>query len=738
MKPLYIIVIVLALATLSSLLAFRQEAKAALMKIIYPVLIDRGLVGYWTMNGTDIDWFTGVVSDKSGSGNNGNQFRMSTTTSPVMGVVGQGLDFIGNNYISVPDSDSLDFAGATNSFTFMAWFKPTGTCSGNCRIMDKLFSQQYLIFRAAGANSAAFVMIGAQSLSVGATPENAWSFVAGVYTPGAVTGELKGYLNGVFINSRSMTASSIVPNAQPFRIGSTDAGGEIFNGSIDEVRIYNRALSAAEILYLYQKSAPATSNKISSDQNDLLTSGLTGYWSFDGPTIDWGSSPTVRNVISGVTSSLSGFSKISSPVLGMVGQGLLFQGTSQNSISVSNASNQIIPDSNAAFSIALWFKPKSNFSSSNVGRGLIGNETFGVSGFRWALINNGGGKLQFWSSQNGGSILMTSTNAIATSTWNHVTVSYTGSSAAMYLNGSLNVEDTSGTIVSNTNNILISDSLSASNFFDGIMDEVRVYNRALSAAEVKYLYDKSAPATATKISSDQNSEQTSGLVGLWSFNGPDINWATGVVSDRSGSGNNGVPVNMSTTTSPVMGIVGQGLSFDGVDDYVTMGDVLDFERTDSFTLFAWIKSADVPGAAGAISIIIGKQNNSSPFSGYDLSISSATDVLEFELMNTLTTSDLRIRGTTDVIDGKWHQVAVVYGGTSAASGATFYIDGRVDTTATIVANTLDATTITAFPLQIGTNNSGASRFPGAMDEVRVYNRALSSGEIQELYRSGAR
>src|SRR3989338_722143 len=133
-RTLYISVIILSVIALFSFLAFRQEAKAALMKIIYPVLIDRGLVGYWTMNGSDIDWATGVVSDASGNGNTGQLISMSTTTSPVIGIVGQGLKFTLSDNINLGATNNLAFA-TTSSFTMSAWIKSDSISSfsdSNC------------------------------------------------------------------------------------------------------------------------------------------------------------------------------------------------------------------------------------------------------------------------------------------------------------------------------------------------------------------------------------------------------------------------------------------------------------------------------------------------------------------------------------------------------------------------------------------------------------------------------
>src|SRR5690606_20679208 len=113
---------------------------------------------------------------------------------------------------------------------------------------------------------------------------------------------------------------------------------------------------------------------------------------------------------------------------------------------------------------------------------------------------------------------------------------------------------------------------SVSRYANGVIDEPRIYNRALSADEVKNLYDLGTPQT---VNASQNSSMTSGLVGEWSFNGADISGTTAY--DRSGSGNNGTLTNGPT---PTFGKVGQALSFDGTDDYISVADpasgVLDF------------------------------------------------------------------------------------------------------------------------------------------------------------------
>src|SRR3989338_5345117 len=81
-----------------------------------------------------------------------------------------------------------------------------------------------------------------------------------------------------------------------------------------------------------------------------------------------------------------------------------------------------------------------------------------------------------------------------------------------------------------------------------------------------------------------------GLVGFWSFDGPDMSQSTNNVwaLDRSGQGNNGQLTNMATSSARKIGKIGQALDFDGVDDYVNVPDATSLD-VDSFTISTWAK-----------------------------------------------------------------------------------------------------------------------------------------------------
>ena len=91
-----------------------------------------------------------------------------------------------------------------------------------------------------------------------------------------------------------------------------------------------------------------------------------------------------------------------------------------------------------------------------------------------------------------------------------------------------------------------------------------------------------------------------GLGGYWSFD----DGAGTAASDLSGSGNAGTLTNMDSATDWVAGKRGKALDFDGSNDYVTMGDVLDM-GTGDFTVSVWVKTTDASGTVrGIVNIIV--------------------------------------------------------------------------------------------------------------------------------------
>jgi hypothetical protein len=193
------------------------------------------------------------IADSSGNGNTG---IISGATWTSGGIYGNALSFNGTDAsVSIPDSASLDL---TNGMTLEAWVKPSAPASGQSAIVAKEQTNDpfnvvaYALYSADGSGNAPSVHgtfnyrgqnYGQSATGAASLPTNTWSYVAGTFD-GAM---LRLYVNGQLAGSRIVTFNApLTTTTAPLRIGG-DFANEFFAGLIDEVRVYNRALSQVEI-----------------------------------------------------------------------------------------------------------------------------------------------------------------------------------------------------------------------------------------------------------------------------------------------------------------------------------------------------------------------------------------------------------------------------------------------------------------------------------------------------------
>jgi hypothetical protein len=232
-------------------------------------------------------------------------------------------------------------------------------------------------------------------------------------------------------------------------------------------------------------------------------------------------------------------------------------------------------------------------------------------------------------------------------------------------------------------------------------------------------------------------EIPSGLVGWWTMDGRDVKWTSGTAAtiiDRSNNGNNGILTNMEQLTAPVIGKIGQALSFDAVNDCVNVGLSASLDITGAVTVSAWVKSNYSVYNSGFRSIatkssVAGSQATQQ----FHLADGGKYDAT-FVVGNTST--NLGSATVTNALPrGVWSHVLGTYNGTDRT---TLYLNGvRVDTDYSAGFGALQ---------QSGKNfNIGAShgstpcnsaRYDGTIDDVRIYNRALSASEAKTIYREG--
>jgi hypothetical protein len=239
----------------------------------------------------------------------------------------------------------------------------------------------------------------------------------------------------------------------------------------------------------------------------------------------------------------------------------------------------------------------------------------------------------------------------------------------------------------------------------GQIDELRIYSRALTATEIQANFNALKPAGGTTgpgtVTSTPNSQA------YWRFDDGSGNAA----SDATGHGNTGTLQNGAGWTT---GVHGTAVNLDGVDDYVSI--VNSFRLTSAnFTLDAWIKGDPTMEQFGRIL-------DSGYATGFALGRNGGGRQVLFEFRGSP-----YLISTTEAIDNTWHHVAVVKSGGTA----TIYVDGAAQGS---VAVNPDVPTNT-LPLWIGYNPGEGTRghWKGQLDEVHIYDRALSAAEVQANY-----
>jgi len=174
----------------------------------------------------------------------------------------------------------------------------------------------------------------------------------------------------------------------------------------------------------------------------------------------------------------------------------------------------------------------------------------------------------------------------------------------------------------------------------------------------------------------------------------------------------------------------KSIEFDGADDHITMGNVLDFSKTDSFSFSCWIKR----DALGSEQVILGKIDNASPYKGYELCLlSSNTYRVMFRNSNPAYQRFIRNSSST-IADTNWHHIAFTYDGSGSVSGVNLYLDGSLDNGST--TGTLNSDMTNSFPFCISSRNQATAFFSGNIDEVGVFNSELSASDITAIYNSG--
>ncbi len=286
-------------------------------------------------------------------------------------------------------------------------------------------------------------------------------------------------------------------------------------------------------------------------------------------------------------------------------------------------------------------------------------------------------------------------------TWHHVAIV---NGVGVYIDGVLDIPSTMGGLTATE--VLYIGGPPYNEYFNGLIDEVAIYDRALTEKEIQQHYMNGLNGLGYEV---ECVPPPSDMVSWWPGDGD---------ADDIADGNNGTLENGAKFAD---GMVDQAFEFDGVDDYVEMPDSpsLDLVGTD-FTIDFWLKTTDLEALYVKKYYMHG---------GPGWAIGQTTG----NLHNQLCFWDAygwRHSGVS-VTTGSWVHIAVV--GRISTSQLSWYINGT-EVSITPFSPIQDSVA----PIYFGTEVPGGPfHLDGLLDEVEIFNRALSAAEIQAIYQAGS-
>lgn len=481
------------------------------------------------------------------------------------------------------------------------------------------------------------------------------------------------FINGALANSKAVSGT-LKATTHPLGIGF-DAidNGSYFNGSLDEVLIYNYALTDGEVaaLYTQQSTFPGSTSDIVADYGlngdasdaSQFNNDATGSATFGANRFGWANNTSVFNGADSLTAP-------NSPAL------------------------------NSDFAtVSFWVK---------MDELPVSGEAFLVSNGGWQqrmkISVPGHGKVVFTTNASSGISDMDAGggNELVPGVWAHVAAVHDGTNDIIYINGvQANSKAVGGTLNKASAPLGLGwNPIDKGNFMKGSLDDVLIFNRALSAAEIQDLYNSQKDAPVI----------TDPLVANYTF--------TGNTADASPYNNDAVS-NGAQLANDRFNKANRAYSFNGTSSEITAANSAQ-QNSDYTTIAFWVNVKNLPVNGEAFLL-----SNGGWQERWKISLPAHGKPV-FTTNNTSGISDMDSGGDNALVPGTWTHVAMTHDGTNDK----IYFNGEVVATKAVDG----ALNSTSHPLGIGYNPvDGGNYFEGSLDEVRIYNRALSDAEVAALY-----
>lgn len=666
---------------------------------------------------------SGLTPDLSDVGNatSGTTMTAPTVSTSVANdlVVRMFATWVSNTISSAPATQRMNvFDGGGDAVYVSDSFKAAAGATGTATATQDT-SGQWVAMTAAfkPASAISTTISGVRTVAFwvkpGATTDNFINLASGIYI-NASSGTISatGWTNPtIYVNgTQSSTIASgvwqhvVVTSTSPitadaFEVGRANGSYAANNTQMAEVRTYNRALSTADITALYNW-APGPNAYYKFEEGtgtttaDSSGNGYNGTFVNDGPF--W--------------------------VPGKIGKGLSF-----NRDATFRAVYAVDPMPTADFTYSFWTQMKSNSNTrylldANGGTSGVTDEEFYVRSYP--------NFTQTLTVGLNAADVVTSNTSLTLDKWYYVTVTRSGSTVSLYLNGVLDNTGTDGTALTfdPTCYLLMGvhqyDQGCASTTFadewSGYLDDLKIYSYARTPGQITQDMNGGHPAPGSPVGS---------AVGYWKFD-------EGYGTTANNSGNGGAVLNGTLNGAKWNqdGKFGKALNFDGSNNYVDLGT--SFKTPSNITVSAWVNLASnaigdyvrpifVKGAWGGDAE--GDFRLQIATSGCDSS-SSGTGSFSFDL-NTSTT-DYCAQDSAGATIGSWVFLTGTYDGTNIKLYENGVLISTTSTGGTFNDNS-HSSYIGAYP-----SNIASTTLSGKIDEVKVYNSALTADQVKAEYNHG--
>jgi hypothetical protein len=431
-------------------------------------------------------------------------------------------------------------------------------------------------------------------------------------------------------------------------------------------------------------------------QGSTLNKSLVGHWSMD--EVDYNSSNNrVTDKTPYVNHGTNYGATFTQDRFGKEGGAMSFDG-SNDYIDCGNS----IFRSDETFTVSLFFNRNSNLSdytNHSVHNMLLAKASSSYNdNFELGTYGN---NIELYLDTTGSNTTRTFTTEILNNKFYHLSVTFDNGLAKIYLNGEfLSSSDWGGILDSSAHSSVfaIGESQHAGAPFNGLIDDVRIYNRALSETEIQSLYDSYEP----KISAGSLNKGLVLDMPLTLKYTKDETSGSEIMTDKTPYSNDGQ--NYGATISE------EGASFDGVNDYIDLGDNLGNALSSNHTISFWSKYT----SGSSWTPFIGKDGVSRTWIGTDGGWDYQNSVGADKPVYTVGNMNL------------WNYYVIV----ADASGEKYYINGNY-----VADSFVGRASNNTNHFLIGFDNGGAYG-SGIVKKLKIYNRTLSDQEVKSLYDKG--